>query len=407
MISIFRRWIGWVAAAVPLFAGVGTGNAGELSWSAEVASEVRVFPYRPAFPRQKNDALVPSISIEPEVVYEWNDRDDRFTFVPFLRLDAGDDARTHVDIREANWLHLGEDWDVVAGIAEVFWGVTESRHLVNIINQTDGVEDVDDEDKLGQPMINVNLIRDWGTFSAFVLPGFRERTFPDVDARLGGPLRIDTDNATYESGAEELHVDFAVRYSNTFGNWDIGVSQFVGTSREPRLIPTTRNGESVLVPQYDQIDQTGLEVQYTGDAVLWKLEAITRGGQGDRFFAAVGGLEYTFFGAFDTNADVALLAEYQYDGRDPADAPATSADDDIFLATRLALNDEQDTALLAGVVVDRDTQATLLSIEAERRLSDNWKLELEARLFLNVPATDPIAAVRDDDFITLRLTRYF
>lgn len=407
MSSPIGRRIGWIAAAVSLFAGALPSHAGELSWSADVASEVRVFPNRPAFPRQDGDALVPSVSIEPEVIYEWNDRNDRFTFVPFARLDAGDDARSHVDVREANWLHLGEDWDLVAGIAKVYWGVTESRHLVNIINQTDGVEDIDEEDKLGQPMVNVNLIRDWGTFGLFVLPGFRERTFPDVDARLGGPLRIDTRNATYDSGAEERHVDFAGRWNKTYGNWDVGISEFIGTSREPRLIPTTRNGESVLVPQYDQIDQTGLDVQYTSDATLWKFEAISRGGQGDRFFAAVGGLEYTFFGAFDSNADVALLAEYQYDGRDATDAPATSADDDIFLATRLTLNDEQDTALLAGVVVDRDTQATLLSIEAERRLGDNWKLELEGRLFLNVPSADPIAAIRNDDFITLRLTRYF
>ena len=407
MISLVRRRIGWVAAAVPLLAGAAAGHAGELSWSAEVASEIRIFPYRPEFPRQDNDALVPSISAEPEIVYEWNDRNDRFTFVPFARLDAGDDARSHVDVREANWLHLDDDWDLVVGVAKVYWGVTESRHLVNIINQTDGVEDVDEEDKLGQPMVNGNINTDWGTFGAFVLAGFRERTFPDVDARLGGPLRIDDDNATYDSGAEERHVDFAARWRKTFGDWDIGLSEFVGTSREPRLIASSRNGESVLVPHYDQIDQTGLDLQFTGEATLWKLEAIARGGHGDRFFAAVGGLEHTFFGAFDTNADIGLLAEYLYDGRDEVSAPATSADDDIFLATRLTLNDEQDTALLAGVIVDRDTQATLLTIEAERRLGDSWKLELESRLFINVPSDDPIAAVRNDDFITLRLTRYF
>ncbi|MHA1600928.1 MAG: hypothetical protein ACTSW2_08880 [Alphaproteobacteria bacterium] len=407
MNSVNKYRIGWAAAMVVWLAGAVPGHTGELSWSVDVASELRIFPNRPAFPRQDGNALVPSISVEPEVIYEWNGRNDRFTFVPFARLDAGDDARTHVDVREANWLHLGEDWDLVAGIAKVYWGVTESRHLVNIINQTDGVEDIDDEDKLGQPMVNVNLIRDWGTFGVFVLPGFRERTFPNVDARLGGPLRIDDGNATYDSSAEEGHVDFVARWRKTFGNWDVGLSEFVGTSREPRLIPGTLNGESVLVPHYDQIDQTGLDVQFTGDATLWKLEAITRGGHGDRFFAAVGGLEHTIFGAFDTNADIGLLAEYLYDGRDAAGAPATSADDDIFLATRLTLNDEQDTALLAGVIVDRDTQATLLSIEAERRLGDSWKLELEGRLFLNIPSNDPLAAVRRDDFITLRLTRYF
>jgi hypothetical protein len=248
---------------------------------------------------------------------------------------------------------------------------------------------------------------DWGTFGLFILPGFRERTFADVEARLGGPLPIDDSHATYESAAEARHVDFAARWRKTIGDWDVGLSQFIGTSREPRLIPTVRAGETVLVPHYEQIDQTGLDVQLTAGATLWKFEAITRGGQGDRFAAAVGGLEHTLYGVFESNADIGLLAEYLFDGRDNDRAPPTSADDDFFLATRLTLNDAQDTALLAGVIVDRDTQTTLFSIEAERRLGDSWKMEMEARLFLNVASEDPISAVRNDDVITLRLTRYF
>lgn len=402
-----KRHTGRLAAALLLLSSAAPTAAGELSWSAEISGEVRAFPNRPAFPRQQGDALVPSVSVEPEVVTEWNDRRDRFTFVPFARLDAGDDARSHVDVREANWLHLEDNWDTVVGIAKVYWGVTESRHLVNIINQTDQVEDVDEEDKLGQPMVNGNVTTDWGTFGLFILPGFRERTFADVEARLGGPLPIDDSHATYESAAEARHVDFAARWRKTIGDWDVGLSQFIGTSREPRLIPTVRAGETVLVPHYEQIDQTGLDVQLTAGATLWKFEAITRGGQGDRFAAAVGGLEHTLYGVFESNADIGLLAEYLFDGRDNDRAPPTSADDDFFLATRLTLNDAQDTALLAGVIVDRDTQTTLLSIEAERRLGDSWKMEMEARLFLNVASEDPISAVRNDDVITLRLTRYF
>ncbi len=161
------------------------------------------------------------------------------------------------------------------------------------------------------------------------------------------------------------------------------------------------------MPQYDQIDQTSLDLQLTTDAWLWKLEAITRSGHGDRFLAAVGGFEYTLFGVLETSADLGLLAEYLYDGREDGTAPGTSADDDIFLGARLALNDEQDSAVLAGAIVDRTSQATLLFVEAERRLGDSWKIELESRIFLNVPGGDPLAGIRDDDVVTLRLTKFF
>ena len=54
----------------------------------------------------------------------------------------------------------------------MFWGVTESVHLVDIINQTDFAGDIDGEDKLGQTMLSLMLQRDWGEITAFVLPAF-------------------------------------------------------------------------------------------------------------------------------------------------------------------------------------------------------------------------------------------
>jgi hypothetical protein len=408
--TIFPKTVTFAVSALLAMAfllATGAAAAGEWEISSSAAGELRIFPIEPAYPDQDDATFSPSISIEPEIVYEWNDGDDRLTVQPFARFDAYDENRTHFDLREANWLRIGDGWDLVVGIGKVFWGVTESRHLVDIVNQTDLVEDIDGEDKLGQPMISLNLERDWGALGLFVLPGFRERTFPDDEARLRGPLPIDGDNSTYESGAEAGHVDFALRWTHVISDWDIGLSYFRGTSREPLLISGIgAGGRPVLVPHYDQIDQTGLDVQLTTGAWLWKLEAMTRGGHGDRFMAAVGGFEHTFFQIGGGNADLGLLAEYLYDGRDAA-APATSADDDVFLGARLTLNDPQDSMLLAGAVVDRSTRATSLSVEAERRLGDSWKLELEGRLFFGVPPEDVLFGIRDDDHVTLRLTRFF
>ena len=136
---------------------------------------------------------------------------------------------------------------------------------MDIINQTDLVEHPDTEDKLGQPMINLALIRDWGTVDLFVLPCFRERTFPGSEGRLlSGGIPIDTDQTRYESGAKEKHVDWAVRWAHYFGDWDIGLSHFSGTSREPRFLSGTDGaGGFVLIPFYEQIDQTGLDMQIT------------------------------------------------------------------------------------------------------------------------------------------------
>ena len=107
-----------------------------------------------------------------------------FTTQLFVREDSMDDERSHADIRELSWLYYSDDWELRLGISKVFWGVAESQHLVDIINQTDAVENVDGEDKLGQPMINLTLIRDWGNVDLFVLPYLRERTFTGVNGLL-------------------------------------------------------------------------------------------------------------------------------------------------------------------------------------------------------------------------------
>lgn len=375
--------------------------------SGYAAAELRLFANEPTFPEQDKSTFSPSVALEPEYLYEWNNGNDRLTVVPFLRVDADDDERTHADLRELNWLHIGSDWDLRLGIGKVFWGVTESRHLVDIINQTDFVENVDGEDKLGQPMMNLNLLRDWGSLRLFVLPGFRERTFPGREGRFRSALPVDTSRVVFESSAEQKHTDLALRWSHSVGDWDIGLAHFWGTSRDPRLqVVLDASGQPVLVPHYDIIHQTSLDVQATKGSWLWKLEAISQEGQEGRFAAMVAGFEYTFYGVMGTGADLGILSEYLYDGRNEA-APATPFDDDIFVGARLAFNDLNSTQLLIGAIVDRDNQANLFSVEASRRIGDRWVLELEARIFDNVSSSDILFGQREDDFLQLRLKRFF
>ena len=391
----------WISLALGLFTL--PAMAEEVDVSGFIALETRYFFNDPVFPGQ-NDAPEGSLILNPEFRYDTDDGRHQFTFIPFLRQDSRDAKRSHGDIREAWWLYLGDDWEILAGVNKVFWGVTESRHLVDIINQTDLVEDLDQEDKLGQPMVQLSTLRDWGNISFFVLPGFRERTFPGIEGRLRNNPVIDTDNPLYESGSEEYHVDFALRYAHTFDDFDVGAYWFNGTSREPRFVPNADG--SALRPLYELIDQIGVDVQYTKDAWLLKFEGITRKGQGKTFNAAVGGFEYTYYQVFDSNADVGLLFEYLYDGRD-RNAPPTSFNDDIFFGLRLALNDVEDSSLLSGVVMDPDSGEHFLSFEAETRVGEDTTLEARLRTFHDAQPRDALRPFVEDDYLQLRLASYF
>ena len=379
----------------------------QADWRGNIALESRFF-FEEGL--QGQDEQQYSLKLEPEYFVEGDN--SLFTFQFLARKDSMDDERTHADIRELNWLTYGDDWEFKVGISKVFWGVAESQHLVDIINQTDTLENVDSEDKLGQPMINYTSVQDWGNLSLFVMPYFRERTFAGVDGRFRAPFVIDTDLTTYDSSDEERNTDVALRWSHTLGDWDIGVAHFSGTSREPNFNPVFNplTNSIVLAPHYDTIDQTSLDLQATLDSWLWKLEMISNSGfHSRRYTAAVFGFEYSFYDVAESGIDVGIITEYQFDDR-KTDLAGTPVLDSLVLGSRLAWNDVDSTELLVGLGINEE-QDMFWNVEASRRFGDFWKLSIEARLLANIegvdPTVSPFFAIRDDSFIQVELARYF
>ncbi len=345
-----------------------------------------------------------SIAAEPGYVAELS-RDTTLKLVLFGRVDHADSARTHFDVREL-WLEtFSGDWMVGAGVGKAFWGVTESRHLVDIVNQTDSVENLDGEDKLGQPMLHLSYASDaFGTFDLFLAALQRKRTFPGRKGRLAPSIPISTDDVTYESPLGRGHVDLAARWSHTFGELDIGLSYFYGTSREPVLEPRMSADGPYLAQRYDLIHQAGLDAQWTTGGWLLKLESIGRVGQGDAFAAVTGGFEYTFTQVV-ASADLGVLLEYSYDGRD--NGTFNLFDNEAFGGVRFALNDEQSTQVLIGAAVDVTNGSTFLSVEASRRFFDSFKLAIESRWFFSSDETDPAFVIRHDDYAQIELAYHF
>lgn len=377
-------------------------------WSGDISLQSRHFSNDALFSSQFKE--YGSVAIKVEWFHGWDDGKQSITFVPFTRWDQHDEERTHSDIRELSYLKVFDASELRVGLRKVFWGVSESQHLVDVINQTDLVESTDGEQKLGQPMINYALIQDWGTVDLFILPYFRERTFAGVNGRLRSSLHVDTDNPLYESSDKENHIDYAIRWTHNLGDWDIGLSHFNGTNREPSFIPGS--GNTVLIPVYSLMQQTGLDVQATKEAWLWKMEVISRNIKAgnyiaaSNYIAATAGFEYTFNGVFESASDIGLVVEYLYDDR--KSNAATPFEDDLMLGVRWTKNDENDTSVLVGVIADRDDSSRLYSIEASRRIGESWKLNIEARVFDGLsPNNTFLYPLRDDDFVQLELAYYF
>lgn len=369
-----------------------------------VAVESRLF-YESAIHSGQEDHSFSGVA-QPEYLHTFKDGSN-FTFIPFYRWDSADSERTHFDLRELNFISVQKDWEFRFGVRKEFWGTVETQHLVDIINQTDLIENIDAEEKLGQPMANLSIQTRWGILDFFWLPYFRERTFAGRGGRLRPSIVVDTDQTVFESAAEEWHQDFAFRYFNTIGQMDIGLSHFVGTGREPSfLFDIDSGGTPFLIPFYEQINQTGIDALYVIEKWIWKLEAIYRIGQGEEdFFASTFGFEYTFDGIYGTGMDLGILGEWSYDDRhDNATSPL---ENDITFGLRLALNDVEGTTILIALVQDLDSDSRFYFIEATTLLTEHWRISLEMRGFFDQPKDDLLIDFRDDDHVQLELAYHF
>ncbi|MEQ1439125.1 hypothetical protein AAG565_07160 [Fontimonas sp. SYSU GA230001] len=402
MSAVLRR-AGALLALLPFAA---LAEDADLKLSLELSAETRTFLQPAAYANQADDTVGLSVSVLPELYYAWS-RDGSITFQPFARWDSIDDERTHADVRELFLQQRAGAFDLRAGVGRVFWGVTESVHLVDIVNQTDLVENPDGEDKLGQPMLSLAWTSPaLGTFTGFVLPYFRERTLPGADARLRAPLPYAIGDAVYESRREERHIDYALRWNVSAGPLDLGLSHFSGTARAPRFMPGLTPSGPVLVPVYDLIEQTGLDANLVVEGGwIWKLEAIHQQNRVEDYSAAAGGFEYTFSGVFDSAWDIGALTEYLWDSRGD-DAP-TPFQNDVFVGTRIAANDTASTEILAGAIIDTQRGGIFGNVEASRRIGAAGKLVLELRLFMDADARDPLYFLRRDDYLQIEYIRYF
>lgn len=379
----------------------------QISWDGSLEVEHRYFWETDT---AKNlDSGQTSARLEMEFFKDWNNGDDQIIFEPFIRLDSQDEERSHADIRQLIWTHYGSNWEFSMGLGRVFWGVTESQHLVDIINQTDGVENIDGEDKLGQPMLRYQTFNDYGNFDFYVLPYFRNRTFAGNDSRLSGGIVVDNNNQQFESNNEESHLDYAIRYNNTFGDWGVGLSWFDGTSREADVLRLLDISTLTSTPYYPQINQLGADIQVTTDAWLFKLEAIQRNFDDafyDDYSAATLGAEYTFVAVFGSVYDIGALVEYSWDERDES---ATSPfQNDAFVGARLALNDINSSEVLFGVSSDfKFSGSNSLFLEASTRFANSFTANIEVRYFDSDDPRDLLFNFRDHSFIQIGIEYFF
>lgn len=431
----------------------------EVKFTGYLEAELRHYPSEGLIEDQED--TMASVAAEPELALKSDNESHGFRIKLFGRYSDPDGNRDHADVRELYYNYAGSGWQIEVGANKVYWGVVESLHLVDIINQTDSVESVNGEEKLGQPLLSLGLEQSWGNLDLYVLPYFRERKFNQGPERFqislnGQILEIDEDAVFYEDDDEEKHVDYAARWGSYFGNLDIGITAFSGTNRDPLLVLSKAN-LATMAPEkfgsyYEQLDQLGIAMQYLYEEWAFKYEGITRQLESGDYNAGVIGFEFTLSDLEPWGYDLGLLLEYLWNDRSDVSIKEYSYtamgvtendligllnlqnatpeeiaqilaqleqqstipgnylspfENDIFFGTRFTLNDVGSTQFLAGFIVDADDQTTSASFEGSTRIGDSVRVTLNIYLFEHVKETSAFYPLRRDDQIEAKVAWYF
>jgi hypothetical protein len=158
------------------------------------------------------------------------------------------------------------------------------------------------------------------------------------------------------------------------------------------------SGEMLLIPFYEQMRQTSLDLQATKGHWLWKLEVINR--SSDSYNGSAG-----LVGIAESEMDIEFLSEFLYDSRgDDASAPF---ENDIFIRIHLTATDVDGSELLTGVIKDLDDAGLMFNLEASRRLGNHWKTATEIRFWSDIPEDGLLFSFHRDDYIEISVTRFF
>lgn len=271
------------------------------------------------------------------------------------------------DLRELSITYDNGPWQLRAGASRVFWGVTESRHLVDVVNQLDQRFDPDGDVRLSQPMIVLGYRQPGRTVTLFALPCHRERQTTLM-------VTPGDDAAYYDSLVSALRCDgapgFALRASQVAGPADLGLSLFQGPAREPY-------GGRQTEPQgdpYARVQRAAFDGQVTQGPWLLKLEALLQDSERGSDQAAVAGFEYTWPSALGGASDLSLLVEHLVDSR--CDSLVAACGE--MLGARWLANDSVDSNLLVSAVRDRPSGRLGLKIQGSRRIDEQLSLLLNS-----------------------------
>ena len=181
-----------------------------------------------AFPQSGKGAqedLAASLQVKPDLALTFSDV-FQIVAAPRLRLGITDPEYNIFSLDDGYAEYVSETFELRVGYQTFFWGTVESVNIVDILNQRDFVGDFLDPDKLGEPAVRARFLLGEHRFDLYLFSYFTPAPLPGKVNRFSffDGARDISDDPLYTSGAERLRQQLAVRWDQTIGSADMGLS---------------------------------------------------------------------------------------------------------------------------------------------------------------------------------------
>ena len=405
---------------------------GQITSRGEVAVETRLF---------RNDHAVATRDRALALFgrLEW-----RRQHAPFEEKVRGYGRADHYD-RGRSTMVLEEAWvqfrrgrlRLRLGADLINWTATEAFHPADVINARNLDSDLENLEKVGEPMaaLQVGLLEGM-TASFMFMPVYSKTLFPSPRSRLAfgpgvdlrrGRVLVDRQGQFTEGW---FGPQAAVRLQQVLGGADISVFALEHMDRLQPLVAL--DGLGAPVPLYLTVRQVGGTYQHVLGPLIVKLEAAQRwfrqpaadavapvsllGPLPERDHGTLAvGLEYGI--PHTSGGESTLILEGQ-GIVDPFGSGLTEAarrqlspfQRDLFGGLRVALNDEDGKELVVGGIIDLERpEEMLLSVAYQQRLGETFSLRVGLRIFAapEEASVTGLIPFRDSDHLRLTLTRHF
>ncbi len=397
--------------------------------SAQLSSRGHVGLETRAFVPDRDDATEDwGLGLSARVEMAHRHRPFREQIRAFARIDTLDDERNIV-IPEEAWFGARTKWfRTRLGAQMLDWTATEAFHPADVINSRNLDSNIENAEKIGEPMYFLGVKFFQGEISGYYLPMRLAPNIPGPSSRLSfspvevsGARWVDRDGAISASMFEH---QWAATISQTLGPVDVAVQVLQHNDRSQ---PTVVLDDALSPhPLYHQVTHVGLTAVWPTEYLSVKLEGAYRMFDDDVDFTgyvpvagtvpedhaqiAVG---FDFGWEWESGHESTWLLEGQAVlGPDDDERRRLSPfQADVLIGYRHVFNDIDSKELLLGVILDvEDPEQLIVNANYRQRLSDTWSLEASLRV-IHAPQEgdfpEGLEALHEANSISLNLLRNF